>query len=103
LRFAENPDPASAAPAPAGILAKARQWTEQHHREDPAGAAVRARVAREIAPYLGEQTSASILQTASLAGQPVLSAIEPVLELFLGCRAARSLVNAFVDRAIVRI
>jgi hypothetical protein len=36
-------------------------------------------------------------------GQDLLPKIEPILKVFLGCRAASRLLSHIVDRAIVRI
>lgn len=101
LRLAEMSDPDERAPEADGVVARIREWELQ--REDPGSAAVRERVATEIAPFLGKGTSARMVGTDAENGPGVLSRVEPVLELFLGLRAARSLVNTVVNRAIMRI
>jgi hypothetical protein len=62
-----------------------------------------SRVAATIAPYLGARAAAVILLPVSETGENLLTAIEPVLALFLGARAASRLVTSVVDGAIVRI
>ena len=101
LRVALLPGPEPEAAPPTGLLARVRDWETRRQRQDANPAKVHERVAAEIAPYLGERTSARIVEDGSKAGAGVLARVEPVLELFLGSRAANSLVNAVVDRAIM--
>ena len=85
------------------VLAGMREWEIRaaacpHRSTD----AVMRRVSAPAALYLGALAAAEILRPVSGHGENLLSGIEPVLALFLGAKAASSLVTSIVDSAIVR-
>lgn len=91
------PDPASFA----GIQNAIEEWnTSATARNSPA--ILKLRTAREIAPFLGRRASFKVLRCVSDTGEDLLSAIEPVLALFLGSRAAGRLVDHVVDTVLIR-
>jgi anti-sigma factor RsiW len=103
LRIATQAAAASAVPASSGpepalekVLAGIRAWDAAAHTPGRP-AALRRRVADEVAPYLGPQGAETVLASVSDGNADLLSNIEPVLALFLGCRAAASLVDHIVD------
>lgn len=64
--------------------------------------AIKARAAREIAPFLGHRAADQVLGRVSGQGEDLLFRIESMLALFLGGRAAGELTGHIVDAAIVR-
>jgi anti-sigma factor RsiW len=73
LRMAALAERGAEAPPRAGLLERIRQWEAQRRQVDPRGTVVTARVATEIAPFLGEQTSVRIVQAACQQGRTLLS------------------------------
>jgi hypothetical protein len=88
-------------PAPddllAGVLARARSWESAEQPDVTTG-----RIADCVRPYLGLRATDKLVSAASPDGSDLLSGIEPVLEVFLGRRAAGRLVTSVMDRAFVR-
>ena len=95
--------PGEAAAGLDGIMARIERWEARRSGPEHAGAAVKLEVAREIAPYLGGRAAGEILEPVADEGQDLLSTVEPVLGLFLGRKAASSLVSRIVETAIMRI
>jgi hypothetical protein len=83
-------------------MAAIRQWSARRREADPDGRAVRARVEAELAPYLGPGGASRTLEPAA-DRHKLLPAVESVLTIFLGGRAAGRLMRRVVDRAVVRI
>src|SRR5262249_44906184 len=84
------------------ILRAIRRWSERRQQEDPGDAIVKGRVADEIGGYLGPSATRRILEQVTERGT-LFPAIEPVLSVFLGSRAAACLIQRVFDSAIVRI
>jgi hypothetical protein len=85
-----------------GALTRIRSWAQQRDREDPDGHVVKARVGEEIAGYLGPNGANRVLEPVTERSE-LFPAVEPVLAIFLGYRAAARLIRHVIDRAIVRI
>jgi hypothetical protein len=83
-------------------LAGIRRWTERRQQEDPDARIVKGRVAEEISGYLGTGATGRILEPVTESTK-LFPAVEPVLAIFLGCRAAGRLIQRVIDTAIVRI
>ncbi len=86
----------------ADVLSGIRRWEADRTRPDRSGDAVKRRVAYEVGPYLGPQATQRLLESVSAEGENLWSTVEPVLALFLGSRAASTLVTHVIDQAIVR-
>ena len=84
------------------ILSAIRRWSERRQQEDPGDVIVKRRVADEIGGYLGPSATGRILEQVTDRGK-LFPAIEPVLAIFLGSRAATCLIQRVIDTAIVRI
>ncbi|MDR3699652.1 MAG: hypothetical protein P4L56_08470 [Candidatus Sulfopaludibacter sp.] len=93
-----GPDPTLLARMQSAI----QRWENSASQTGRTGAAVKRRVATEIAPFLGPDATDSILKPVAESGENLLSSIEPVLALFLGGRAAAHLVTYVVDAALIR-
>lgn len=87
----------------AAVLAGIHAWEARRSSASGGPAAVKQGVAKWIGPYLGKRAAHCILEPVSDDGQDLLPAIEPVLALFLGHRAASQLVSHVIDAAIMRI
>jgi hypothetical protein len=94
----EGKDPVSLEATLAGI----RRWHKRRAQEDPDAAVIKGRVAQEIKGYLGPAATDRILQPVTEQSK-LFPAVEPVLTIFLGCRAAGRLINHIIESAIVRI
>ncbi len=83
------------------ILSGIRSWKAEHapSRVDPE--VVKRRVGSKIDPYLGHPATGRILSAVSPACDDLLTNVEPVLALFLGCRAASSLVSHIVTGSLM--
>jgi hypothetical protein len=92
----------SKVPSLEATLAGIRRWTERRQQDDPDARVVKGRIAAEIAGYLGPDATGQILQPVTESAR-LFPAIEPVLSIFLGCRAAKRLIQRVIDTAIVRI
>ncbi len=97
---ADEPDDAAPDEMMAAILGSIKQWNSRQS-SGCSGPGLKSRVAKEIAPYLGERAANQLLATVSDTGHDLLSTIEPLLGEFLGPKAAADLVTRLVDRAIV--
>ena len=95
---APQPDPAMLAALVADIV----RWQAARSQPDRNGDAMRRRVATELAPFLGPEVAERMLQRVAASGEDLLSAIEPMLALFLGNQAASLLVSHVVDGALVK-
>src|SRR5262245_22458249 len=84
------------------ILSAIRRWSERRQQEDPGDAIVKRRVADEIGGYLGPSATGRILEQVTERSK-LFPAVEPVLAIFLGSRAAALLLHRIVETAIVRI
>jgi hypothetical protein len=84
------------------VLSGIREWAARRNDEDPDAQMVKGRVAAELAAYLGTDGATKALQPVT-DNQKLLPALESVLAIFLGCRAAARLIQRIIDRAIVRI
>ena len=82
----------------AGILAGMERWESAPSRDE----AVKAKVGSDLAPFLGSQAMDQLLNATSVRGGDLLSTVEPVVALFLGCRAASALIDHIVDHSILR-
>lgn len=92
-----------ASPSPqmlTGLLGEMRRWKATHALT---GDALKRRVLKEVAPFLGHRAAGKIMQPVAEDCHNLLSIIEPVLAQFLGNRAASELVSHIVDVAIVRV
>ncbi len=78
------------------------RWEESAGDGGRSAEAVKTRVAAELGPFLGGKATARMLEPISDAGENLLCDIEPVLALFLGCRAAGCLVDHVVDSSLIR-
>jgi anti-sigma factor RsiW len=87
----------------ASLLANVRAWETARGGPEKLSPAVQDRVAEALQTYLGARGTGDVLLRVSPDGSDLLSVVEPVLGLFLGCKAASALVTHIVDRAIVRI
>lgn len=86
-----------AAPELAGILAGAHRWESTVSPD-----AVKRRVGTAVAPFLGGNATRDLMGTVSETGENLLSTLEPVIALFLGCRAASRMFDRVVDRSILK-
>jgi hypothetical protein len=82
----------------AGILAGIESWESAPSRTED----VKARVGSAIASFLGPHATDELLGAVSAQGDNLFSTLEPVVALFLGCRAASALVDHLVARSIPR-
>jgi hypothetical protein len=64
--------------------------------------AVKTRLGSELAPFLGPRATEQLLEGASVQRENLLSTVEPVVALFLGCRAASTLIDQIVVHSILR-
>jgi len=86
----------------ATLMADIVRWQAARSHPDRNGDAMRRRVASELAPFLGPEVADRVLRRVDASGEDLLSAIEPVLALFLGHQAASLLVSHVVDGALVK-
>lgn len=77
------------------------EWHARQSRESSLPA-VKGRVGREIAPYLGPRASGRILGTVSESADNLLSTVGGVMSLFLGKRAANRFLDHVVEDILVR-
>jgi hypothetical protein len=84
------------------MLEGLRRWTEKRQQEDPDASVVKGRVAAEIEGYIGPYATGRILATVKDRSK-LFPTLEPVLSIFLGCKAAGRLIERVIDAAIVRI
>jgi hypothetical protein len=96
------PEGAPSPPGLADVLSGIQAWEARSATEE-SRAGIKQGVGKEIGLYLGKKAACRILGTVSEDGRDLLPAIEPVLALFLGQRAAFHLVSHVVDVAIVRL
>jgi|KBSMisStaDraftv2_1062788.scaffolds.fasta_scaffold589350_2 hypothetical protein len=94
----EGKDPVSVE----ATLVRIRRWHKRRAQEDPDATVVKGRVAQKIEAYLGPAATDRILQPVNEHAK-LVPAVEPVLTIFLGCRAAGRLIDHIIDSAIVRI
>ena len=90
------------APSLQATMAGIRKWHERRIQADPDGAVVKGHVAKEISRYLGSAAADRILEPVTEHSK-LFPAVEPVLAIFLGCRAAGRLVHHIIESRIVRI
>ena len=79
-----------------GILAGIESWKSVPSRNK----ALKERVGSDLAPFLGGRAMEQLLSAVSEEGDNLLSTVEPVVALFLGCRAASALIDHIVGRSI---
>jgi len=89
-------------PSLEATLVGIRRWHERRDQEDPDARMVKSRVASEIADYVGPAAADRILEPVTERAK-LFPAVEPVLAIFLGCRAAGRLIQRVIESAIVRI
>jgi anti-sigma factor RsiW len=102
LQAAEGDGTPIEAPPVDTALAGIRQWVARRREQDPEARVVKERVAEEITGYLGAQGARRVLEPVT-DNAKLLPSVEPVLAIFLGCRAATDLIQHILDVAIVRI
>lgn len=90
-------DSEAAQPKLDGILAGAHRWESTVSPD-----AVKQRVGTAVAPFLGGNATRDLLGSVSATGENLLSTLEPVIALFLGCRAASRMFDRVVDRSILK-
>jgi hypothetical protein len=86
----------------ADVLAGIQSWESAAAQSGPFHEGIKRRVSAKVKRYLGPGATDKLLQSVSGDGGDLLSTVEPVLALFLGRKAASSLVSHVVDAAIVR-
>jgi hypothetical protein len=86
-----------------GIRQRIGAWETTRRDPEQSDEAVRGRVAKQIAPFLGNGAALKVLEPMRGGNQHLLATVEEVLGEFLGPRAAAALVNRVVDTAIVKI
>lgn len=84
------------------ICSSIREWETSKGQTDLSAEAVKGRVAREIAGFLGSEATSKVLGIVSDSNHNLLSVVESVLGDFLGRGAAAILVNQVVETAIVK-
>ena len=90
------------APSLQATLMRIHRWHERRVQADPDAAVVKGHVAQEISGYLGSAAADRILEPVTEHSK-LFPAVEPVLAIFLGCRAAGRLIHHIVESRIVRI
>jgi anti-sigma factor RsiW len=86
-----------------GIRQRIGAWETTRRNPEQSDEAVRNRVARQIAPFLGNAAALRVLEPVRGNHQHLLSTVEGVLSEFLGPGAAAVLVNRVIDSAIVKV
>jgi hypothetical protein len=81
-----------------GIRTEMERWESDLSRDK----AVKSKMSSELAPFLGRHATDQLFRTVSTRGENLLSTVEPVLALFLGCRTASTLIDQIVTHAILR-
>jgi hypothetical protein len=86
-----------------GIRQRISAWETTRGNPEQSDEAVRNRVAKQIAPFLGNVAGLRVLGRVRRNNQDLLSTVEGVLGEFLGHGAAAALVSRVVDAALVKI
>ena len=89
---------ASRADVLTSVLAGMEHWDSAAAKDE----AVKATVRSELTPFLGPHGTSELMAKVSARGEDLLTTVEPVLALFLGCRAAALLVSQIMTHAILR-
>jgi anti-sigma factor RsiW len=100
--YSELGDKDKPTPSLQATLAGIRRWNERLRNVDPGAELVKGRVAEAIAGYLGQDGAQQVLKPVTERSK-LFPAVEPVLSIFLGRRAATRLIRHVIEAAIVRI
>ena len=100
----EDGKPDQTAAADTGtLLTKIRTWDSNRVRDGRHGEALKSRIAAELAPYVGKSGADALLCRVQDDGHDLLSAVSPLLVMFLGQRATNIIVSRLVEKTIVGI
>ena len=84
------------------VLEDARRWEIERASADPDSRSMKTHASGAIADYVGARAADRIVEKVSPYSDDLLSRVESVLALFLGCKAAAELTGHVVDGIIVR-
>jgi len=84
------------------VITATRGW-DAARSAAPASESVKRQAAGKLSPLLGPRATRRILETVPENGDGLLPAVEPVLALFLGRRAAEEISGGIAKEVIVRI
>jgi len=83
------------------LLTRIRAWDTNGDRSGHHGAALKGRIAVELAPYVGRAGADTLLRPVQDDGRDLLSTVAPFLAMFLGRRAAGIIITRVVEKTIV--